>query len=178
MKVLMLLLAAALVTLTSCSSTSSPPPPVGSGEVSYKEGVPGGLLVQTVKLTASVAAIDQDKRIVTLQRFDGKKFPVEMGPGVANFDQIRVGDRLTATVTQKVAVSMDNNQAASAEGVRITAKVIAIDAEKRTATLRFEDGTIETVPVRADLDLSRHKVGEQVFFDVTEMIALGVEKQP
>ena len=58
----------------------------------------------------------------------------------------------------------------------MTAKVIAIDLEKRTATLRFEDGNTETFPVRADVDLSRHKVGEQVVFRVTEMIAIWVEK--
>jgi hypothetical protein len=48
--------------------------------------------------------------------------------------------------------------------------------EKRTTTLRFDDGTTETFPVRADVDLSRHKVGEQLVFRVTEMIAVWVEK--
>ena len=63
-----------------------------------------------------------------------------------------------------------------AETVKITATVTEIDQSKRTATLRFDDGTIETFPVRDDIDLSKHEVGEKVVFVVTEAVALSVEK--
>ena len=53
---------------------------------------------------------------------------------------------------------------------------MAIDPGKRTATLRFEDGSTKTFPVRDDIDLSLRKVGEKVVFLVTEMIAISVEK--
>ena len=167
---------ATLVALTSCSSTSTPPPPAGSANITYTKGVPGGKLVQTVKVTATVTAIDQAERKATLQKADGKQFTVEVAPGAVNLDQIRVGDRINATVTQKVDISLDNNEPPSAKGVRMTAKVIAIDAGNRTVTLRFEDGSTETQPVRDDVNLSRHKVGEQVVFRVTEMTAIWVEK--
>jgi hypothetical protein len=58
----------------------------------------------------------------------------------------------------------------------VTAKVTAIDQKKRTATLRFEDGSTKTFPVRSDVDLKQRKVGEQVTFRVTERIAINVEK--
>jgi hypothetical protein len=58
----------------------------------------------------------------------------------------------------------------------VAGKVIAIDLEKRKATLQFEDGSTETFSVRPDIDLSRHQVGERVVFRVTEMIAIGIEK--
>jgi hypothetical protein len=170
------LLPAALLIFTSCSSTSQPPPPVGSANIAYTKGVPGGVLVQTVKITATVTAIDQAERKLTLQASDAKKFTVQVGPAAVNLDQLRVGDRVAATVTQKVAVSLDDKEAATAEGLQITGKVIVIDSEKRTATLRFEDGTTETLQVRDDVDLSRHKVGEQIVFRVTEMTAISVEK--
>jgi hypothetical protein len=170
------LLPAALLTLTSCSSTSQPPPPVGSANITYTKGVPGGVLVQTVKTTATVTAIDQAERQMRLQGSGGKKFTVKVAPAAVNFDQIRVGDQITATVAQKVAVSLDDKEAATAEGLQLTGKVIAINSERRTATLRFEDGATETLPVRDDVDLSRHKVGEQVVFHVTEMTAIWVEK--
>ena len=191
------LLPAALFTLTSCSSTSNPPPAVGSSVETYKKGVPGGVIVQTVKVTATVTAIDQVKRKATLLGADGKKFTVQVGREAVNFDQVRVGDQVIATVTQKVVVSLDDKAASSGEGeaavvarapkggqpgglaaetIQVTGKVIAIDSEKRKATLQFEDGSTETFSVRPDLDLSRHKVGERVVFRVTEMVAIWVEK--
>jgi hypothetical protein len=173
------MLSAALLALTSCS-TSEPPPPVGSARITYTKGVPGGLLIQTVKITAIVTAIDQAERKATLQGSTGKKVTVKLVPGALNFDQVRVGDKVTASVTQKVVVSLDNKEAPSgeeaAEITPITAKVIAIDAKKRTVTLRLEDGATETLAVRSDIDLSRHTVGEQLVFRVTEIIANWVEK--
>ena len=191
------LLAVALFTLTSCSSSSQPPPPVGSARVTYTKGLPGGVLVQTVKVTAILTAIDQAERKATLQGPDGKKFTVKMGREAVHFDQVRVGDQVRATVTQKVAVSLDEKDAyatesatavvtrspqgnqpgeLAAETIQKTGRIVAIDLEKRTATLRFEDGDTETLPVRADVDLRRRKVGEQVVFRVTGMIAIWVEK--
>ena len=63
-----------------------------------------------------------------------------------------------------------------AENVQVTATIVAIDAGKRTATLRFEDGSTQTIPVRDDLDLSKRKIGEQVVFRVTEMVAIWTAK--
>ena len=62
------------------------------------------------------------------------------------------------------------------ETTQETAEIIAIDSQKHTTTLRFEDGTIKTFPVREDVDLARGKVGDQVVFTFTEMIAVWVEK--
>jgi hypothetical protein len=42
--------------------------------------------------------------------------------------------------------------------------------------LRFPDGSTEILPVRDDIDLDQRRVGEQVVFRVTEMIAISVEK--
>jgi hypothetical protein len=38
---------------------------------------------------------------------------------------------------------------------KVTAKITAIDAEQRKATLQFEDGTTRTVAVRPDVDLGK-----------------------
>jgi Cu/Ag efflux protein CusF len=155
--------------------------------------------VQTVKVNATVTAIDQANRQATLLVPDGKKFTVKVRPEAVNFDQVRVGDQVSATLTQKVVVSLDDKTAPSGEGaaavvagapkgsqpgrlaaetIQVTAKVIAIDLEQRTATLQFDDGITQTFPVRADVDLSRHKAGEQLVFRVTEMIVIKVEKAP
>jgi hypothetical protein len=191
------LLPAALFTLTSCSSPTTPPPPVGSAVETYKEGVPGGVILQTVKVTATVTAIDRAKRQATLLASDGKKLTVKVGREAVNFDQVRVGDQVTATLTERIEVSLDDKVAPSGEGsaalvvrapkggqpgglmtetTQTTAKVVAIDQEKRTATLLFEDGSTDTIAVRPDIDLSRHNVGERIVYRVTETVAIWVEK--
>jgi hypothetical protein len=187
---------AALVSLTACSTVSPPPPGEGKSSAAFQEGVPGGVIVNTVDVNARVTAIDKANRKVTLLDADGKKFTVKVGPEAVNFDQIRVGDLVKATVTEELVVYLDEEGVASsgeagvvalapkgakpgglvAQTTQITATVKAIDRTKRTATLRFEDGSTKTFAVRDDIDLSRRKVGEQVVFRVTEMIAISVEK--
>jgi len=176
------LLPVALFILTSCSSTSKSPPPEGSGWFTYTKGQPGGVRVQTIKITATVTAIDKAKRNATLRTADGKSLMVKVSPKAVNFDQFRVGDPIIATVTERIVESLakegDTSDAGTAAGetTQYTAKVIAIDLEKRTATLRFEDGSIETLPILNDANLSRDMVGRQVVFRVTERIAIWVEK--
>jgi len=193
----MALLPTAWLILTSCSSTPPPPPDVGSSRIDFIKGVPGGVIVQTFKTTATVTAMDPSKRTATLQGSDGKKFTVTVGPEAVNFDQVRVGDRVTATVVQKIVAAVEKATTTTADGaaavvalapkgdqpgglvgetLQVTAKIMAIDAVNRTATLRFEDGSTQTLPIRDDVDLSRLKVGEQVVFRVTEMVAIGIEK--
>jgi hypothetical protein len=170
---------------------------VGSARIDYTKGVPGGTITQTFKTTATVTAIDQAKRTATLRGSDGKKFVVQVGPAAVNFDQVRVGDLVNATVTQRIVAHLgqpnttagDGTAAAAAlaekgdqpggvvaETTQVTARIVALDSSKRTATLRFEDGNNQTLPIREDVDMSRLKVGDQAVFRVTEMIAIDIEK--
>ena len=189
----------AAITLTSCSCTSTPPPPPAEGAAAavFVEGVAGGTFVNTVEVSAKVTAIDRTTRKVTLMGSDGKKFKVKAGPEAINFDQVKVGDTVNATFTEELMVYVGNQNSAQSDGsaalvslapkgaqpggvmaevTQVTGKITAIDTQNRTATLRFEDGTEKTLPVRSDIDLSRHKVGENVVFQVTEMVALSVTK--
>jgi hypothetical protein len=178
------LLPAALLILTSCSSTSSTAPAAGTARVTYTKGVAGGVVAQTFKMTATVTAIDPAKRQATLLDSSGKTFIVKVGPEVAYFDQVHVGDQVNATVTETVVAHLDTQGANASEGAgkvvaentQVTAKVMAIDSAKHAATFQFEDGTTQTLPIRDDVDLSRHKVGEQVVFHVTEIIATHLKK--
>lgn len=191
------LLAAVVFTIAACATTTPPPPAQVSTSTAVQEGVPGGVTVNTVEVTAKVVAIDTKNRKATLLLADGEKETIKVPPEAVNFDQVKVGDMVKATLTEEVVVYIDNEGASVpdgyaagvalapkgaqpggivAEAVRVTATVTAIDQTGRTATLRFDDGTIETFPVRDDIDLSKHKVGEKVVFIVTEMVALSVEK--
>lgn len=184
-------------TLASCTSTP-PPPPEASSSAAIQEGVPGGVFVNTVDVSARVTAIDQTTRKVTLVNSDGSEFTAKVGPEAVNFDQVKVGDMVKLTVTEELVVSLADEQTSqpdAAAGVvalapkgarpggviaateRVTGTVSAIDHDSHTATLKFENGATETFPVRSDVDLSQHKVGEKVVFHITEMVALSVEKQ-
>ena len=181
----------------SDSASDTPTPASEGGSVAaYAVGEPGGVLVNTVELHATVIALDRDTRKVTLRNAEGEKTTVTVGPEAVNLDQVAVGDQIKLTVTEEIVVqvnqgggSVDGGAAAvvlAPEGARpggivagtvqITGTITAIDAEQRTATLRFSDGSTRTFPVRDDIDLAGHAVGEQVVFRVTELVALSVEK--
>ena len=193
----LILFLAALFTITACTTASPPPPSKETGATAFKEGVPGGVVVNTVDVNARVTAIDTANRKVTLLGPDGDKFTVKVGPEAVNFDQIRVGDLVNATLTEELVIYLDEEGASAPDGsaamvalapkgaqpggvmaetTQVTAIVTAIDQTGRTATLKFEDGSLKTFPVRDDIDLSRRKVGEKVVFQVTEMIAISVKK--
>ncbi|HUO08308.1 MAG TPA: hypothetical protein VM008_08425 [Phycisphaerae bacterium] len=167
------------------------------GAISVTEGVPGGNVVKTYQLKATVAAIDTSDREITLVNASGIKTTVKAGPEVTNFDQINVGDQLKITAAQEMAISVVGADEPRSDGVaqavllapkeakpgglivetaQVTAKVTAIDVEHRQATLQFEDGTTRTVSVRPDVDLSKRKVGDQVVIRKTETLAVKIEK--
>ncbi len=124
------LLFAALLIITACSTTPPPPPAAGTSSTVFKEGVPGGIVVNTVDVSARVTAIDAANRKVTLLGPDGDKFTVKVGPEAVNFDQIRVGDLVNATVTEELVVYLDEEGASAPDG---TAGVVALSPEGRSA---------------------------------------------
>ncbi len=181
-------------TFTSCSST---PKGEATTAAAYQEGVPGGVLVDTFKTTATVTGIETANRKVTLVSPEGKKTTYTAGPEVINFDQIRVGDQLKVTVAEQLVVYLADKGAPPATGAadlvalapkgakpgglmvsttQITAKVKAIDLKKHKATLEFPDGATKTFPVRKDVDLTQRKVGEEVVIRTTDALAISVEK--
>jgi hypothetical protein len=193
----MTMLVVILFTIAACATTTPPPPAVGSSSTAIEPGVVGGVTVDTVVVMAKIAAIDMKNRKATLLLEDGTKETVKVPPEAVNFDQVQVGDMLKVTLTKETVVYLDEEGIAPpdayaagvaltpkgaqpggvvADAVQVTATVIFIDQTNRTANLRFEDGTVETFPVRDDIDLSQRKVGEKVVFIVTEMVALSVEK--
>ena len=207
-KLVLVLLPATALMLGSCSSEpkqESPPEaapvggPKGEGAVlaSYQPGVPGGVLIGTYQETATVTAIDREKRKVTLVGRDGTMGVFKAGPNVVNFDQIQIGDQVKATVTQELVVFVRKSGEPSSDGgmttialnpagekpgalvadtLEVTAKVTAIDLKKHKATLQFTDGSSKTFSVRPDVDLTKQKVGQEVVIRTTDAVAITVTK--
>jgi hypothetical protein len=187
------ILAVASMAAASCTSIK----PETDTQTKIQQGVPGGTVVQTSRIEATVTAIDTAKRKVTLVTRKGEKFKVTAGPEVDNFDQVRVGDQLKVTYTEELIVRMakpgekteDSGEAEfdiaprnakpglkTSETYQVTATVAAIDMKKRQATLSFADGYTKTFKVRPDVDLTKRKVGEKVVIRTSETFAIKLEK--
>jgi hypothetical protein len=173
-------------------STTAPADRVTS-TVTTQPGVAGGVIEETFTTTVTISAVEPSTRNVSLTAADGTKASFTAGPEIRNFDQIHVGDKLTATITQRLVVFVRGDGADPsvthaaalarapkgakpgaivAESYEIVASVKSIDATNRTAVLQFSDGQTKTIPVRSDVDLSKYKVGDSVVIRVTEALSL------
>jgi hypothetical protein len=195
------LLPATVLALTSCSSTAPQAEPpataAASKTVAFEPGVPGGVMVEKFKESATVTAIDPATRKVTLVKSDGTQASFIAGPEVANFAQIAVGDQVKATVTDRVSlfVPKPGESAADlavgalalaplgekpggelADTVQYTAKVTDVSLWHHTATLQLPDGCTVTFKVRPDVTLTKDTVGTEVVVRSTQAVAVSVEK--
>jgi hypothetical protein len=98
---------AVVFTLISCTSVSTPAPAEISSASAYQEGVPGGIIVNTLDVSARVTAIDRVNRKATLLGPDGKTFTVKVGQEYVNFDQVGVGDWVNLTVTEELVIYLN-----------------------------------------------------------------------
>jgi hypothetical protein len=185
-------LIAALVVFAACAPR--PPPP--TVETTVIETPTGAEVIETIQLTATVAGISYDSRRIVLLGPGGREVTYKVDKNAVNFDQIKVRDQVKATITEKLAVFLSKDQAASAGagaavilapkgampgGVvaatsEVTATVTAVDAKTRKVTLQFVDGTSDTVTVGKAVDLSKVSPGDTVTARLTESVAIAVVK--
>jgi arylsulfatase len=180
-------------------ATSSMPPSMEAASFAvYQPGVAGGALSDTIEVSATVTAVDKAARKATLKRSDGSTFTVQVGPEAVNFDQVEAGDLVSATITHVLVAFVEGRDAAVKDGasavvagaqkgeqpgglmattVQRVGTVVDMDHWKRQVTLRFEDGSTETFPVRPDVDMGAHQGGKKVVFQATEAIAVDVTKR-
>ncbi|MGH8767511.1 MAG: hypothetical protein ACREVT_04925 [Burkholderiales bacterium] len=185
------LLPAAILTFTSCATKME-----GVEETTVIETADGAVVVDTFTTTATVTGIDTAKRKVTLVSPSGSKSIYKAGPEVVNFAQIRVGDQVKATVTEEVAIFIGSGAPPSAvagagvalapvgakpggvfvETSQVTVKVAAVDAKNHKVTFQLPDGTTKKVKVGKKVDLSTVRPGDNVTMQVSEGLAITVEK--
>lgn len=164
----------------------------------YVKGVPGGTLLETETLLASVSAINGAKRTFTLRDNLGNQRTFVAPPQMENFDQLKVGDHVKAVVSQERIVHLRqpgevaNDGAAgvlatapqgdkpgllAADTVEITALVKGMDTTLRTATLLLPNGSERVFKVRPDVDMKTEYLGRQVVIRVTTAVAVSVQPQ-
>jgi hypothetical protein len=159
-------------------------------------GRPGVMVAEETSMTASVEAIDYDKRIVALKGPRGNVVAVKVGPEVKNFKQIKQGDTVTAKYYEATAIYVrKSNEPPAAEAakavqlarpgerpgaivvdaVEITARVEDIDYNNRTVTLR---GPKQTATLKVGKEVKRFaevKKGDEVVVTHTEAVAINVD---
>jgi len=67
---------------------------------------PGGVAMKTVQISATIESIDKATREVTLKGPEGKTKTVKAGDAVKNFESLKVGDQVVATVSQALAIDV------------------------------------------------------------------------
>jgi hypothetical protein len=169
----------------------------GTTTISIVPGEAGGVIQDTFTTSATVNVIDPSTRVINLTASDGSKASFKAPPEVRNFDQIRVGDKVNATIAERLVIFVRSSGedpsivhaaalAAAPKGAKpgvmvgeayeITANVTSIDMINRKATLKFVDGQTMTVTARPDVDLTKYKVGDTVVIRVTATLTVLVEK--
>lgn len=152
--------------------------------------------MEVVQASATVEKIDLEKRKVTLLLENGKHKTFKVDKSVQNLDQVKVGDHLNISFTEEIIilVGQSNEAPAAAEGqevgvapkgakpgivlvdtVAVTAKILAVDPEKRRVTLEDLDGKKKSVKLSKNFtDLNKIKVGETVGMVMTDSLVIEI----
>src|SRR5215467_13721911 len=83
-----------------------------------KASAQGAVEAAAVTATAKVTAVDASKRTVSLTNDAGATNTYKLGKTVRNFDQIKVGDEVKATLLESVAVVVRKSGAPADTGAR------------------------------------------------------------
>ena len=161
------------------------------------------LLAQTKTLTgevrteqATVESIEASTRSITFKRTDGTYFSSVAGPDVKRFDEIKVGDKVTAkyydTLVVRVKQPGEPDVATPATGTTgstgalpgatrarqttITATITAIDQKVPSITFSGPNGWKYTSRVEDKVALAKVKVGDKVDIVWTEALLVSLER--
>jgi hypothetical protein len=150
---------------------------------------------QTVKLTATIVAIDPATREITLRDSGGKEVTLTAGPDVKNFAQMKVGDQVNAGYVEALALELkkgggkavarteqtgataakpgERPAAGVGRQVTIVADVVDVDAATQTITLRGPQRTV-ALKVRDPEQFKLVAKGDQVEATYTQAVAIDV----
>jgi len=171
--------------------------PSATAKAKAKPGAKGAIEVGAITATSKVTAVDPANRTVTLTNDAGETNTYQLGKNVRNFDQIKVGDQVKATLLESVAVAVTKSSAAPDTGARsvvavapkgampgvimaktrqITAKIVSVDPQARTVTVEGPIGGKPTIKVGPNVNLGELHAGDDVTLRVTDAFAIHVEK--
>jgi len=155
----------------------------------------GEAVVATIEVTATVTAIDQATRAVTLRKDDGTEVSFVASEDVQNLAQVQVGDVLHVVYAEALAYEVRKGGTAAAPVTAIaggaaelgqrpagalarqttaTVAIIAIDPQVPSVTFRGPAGNTRTIKVLHPEKLEGVRVGDTVDVTFTEALAIKV----
>jgi Cu/Ag efflux protein CusF len=150
-----------------------------------------------VEETATVEAVDQATRMVTLKGPKGNSITFKASDEVRNLAQVHVGDTVKFAYYESLAVRVlkkgepfpkagesaamtrakHGEKPAGVVGAETSVNVtlMAIDKKAKTVTLKGEDGKLVTVTPLDMKNIDKVKVGDRAVITYTEAVAVKVE---
>jgi Cu/Ag efflux protein CusF len=147
-------------------------------------------------VTATVAAIDKQKREVTLKDNAGDTVVVTVPEEVGSIDKLKVGQPVDVTYYESVAISLDKSNAtkpkmevsqattgtpgqggATGRQMDATVKIKKVDAAKNKVTFEGPDGKSHTVTIddpELQQKLPQLKKGDMIRIVYTEAVAASI----
>ncbi len=184
-----------VIAIVIASAVASPAVAQTGGVVA--ETAPGKAgVAQTIKITATITAIDKATRDIALKGPQGNEVVVTAGPDVKNFDNMKVGDQVNAQYVEALTLELKKGGgmtvARSDQGgvleakpgqkpggvagrqVTIVADVVDVNPAKQSITLRGPERTVELV-VSDPAQFKLIAKGDQVEAKYTQALAIAVE---
>ena len=148
--------------------------------------------------TATIEAIDKANRLVTLKGPKGNSVQVKAPDQMEGFNTLRVGDQVSATYFEAMAVSvrkpgdpvpspdpmttLKRKQGTPGSETRrqqtFTVTIDAIDPKAPSVRVKGPEGRVETFPVRDAKQLQNLKVGDTVDVTYYESLLIKVARAP
>ena len=193
--VIAVLSSAGMLLLVSCASA---PKQAGKARPASGESLTGGTLVETYRLSVTVAALNPALRKVTLMAADGSQNLFTAGPGDEMLEKLKIGEKLECTVTRVMVILLDKNNAALEEGpilpavltaedvrngilrsdgMQRTALVSSVDWKLRQGTIQLADGSTRAFPIHKEVTARQIKPGQEVVLRTSSLVAINLEKR-
>lgn len=150
----------------------------------------------TAKATATITKIDAATRTVTMKTQTGKVVEMAVGPEARNFDQLKVGDKVTVEYREALTVKLEKGsgplsmetrpiEERSAPGakpggvmgqeVTVVADVVAVSPSKQTVTVKGPKGNLTDLMVEDPSQLANVKKGDRIKAVYTQAVAIDVQ---
>jgi len=187
--------------LLAASAHAQSPAPVPRGPVEMKpSGTPGkATATRTMRVTATVYAVDVDSRIVTLQHDMGGIETLKVGDAVQGLEKFAPGDTVVVDLDQGLVLEFQpagsefvpptavaagasadkgpSTVASAGQTVQSTVTVTAVNAAKRLVTLQTPGGKVYKVKAGPKIQLDKLKVGDRLLATYVEAVAIRLEKK-
>jgi len=159
----------------------------------------GAGAVQAVHITATVEAVDQENRIVTLKNRQGDITAIRVGDDVRNLERLAPGDTVEIEYYEAVALDIKNTDAAPTatettsvkrakpgekpggmvkRKVRVVTEVMGVNPESQTLLVRGPLGNLTRIKVKDPARLAEFKIGGMIDVTYVEALAIAIRAAP